>query len=87
VVDAILGTGTRGGLRELAATAASMINGTKAVKVAVDTPSGLDPLTGETPGIVVKADLTIALHAAKVGLRERDEYTGEVIVVPIGIDD
>jgi NAD(P)H-hydrate epimerase len=87
VVDAILGTGTHGGLRELAATAAAMINGTKAVKVAVDIPSGLDPLTGEAPGTVVKADLTITLHRAKVGLRERNEYTGEVIVVPIGIDD
>lgn len=87
IVDAILGTGARGGLREPAATAARLINGSRAVKVAVDIPSGLDPLTGETSGPVVKADVTIALHRPKTGLRGKDEYTGEVIVAPIGIDE
>jgi hydroxyethylthiazole kinase-like uncharacterized protein yjeF len=87
IVDAILGTGAHGELREPAATAVKMINSSKAVKVAVDIPSGLDPLTGESSGVVVKADLTIALHRAKLGLRARDEYTGEVTVAPIGIDD
>lgn len=86
IVDAILGTGTHGELREPAATAVSMINRSKAMKVAVDIPSGLDPLTGESPGPVVKADLTIALHQPKVGLRGKDEYTGEVTVTSIGID-
>jgi hydroxyethylthiazole kinase-like uncharacterized protein yjeF len=86
IVDAILGTGARGPLREPAASAVRMINGSKGFKVAVDIPSGLDPLTGDHEGPVVKADLTVALHRAKVGLRGRDEYTGEVTVVPIGID-
>lgn len=87
IVDAIIGTGAKGGLREPAATAVNMINSSSAVKVSVDIPSGLDPLTGESSGPVVEADLTVALHRAKTGMRGRDEYTGEVEVVSIGIDD
>lgn len=87
IVDAILGTGARGGLREPAATAVDMINSSGAVKVSVDIPTGLDPLTGEAPGAVVRANLTIALHRPKVGIRGKDEYTGEVVVASIGIDE
>lgn len=85
IVAAITGTGVRGGLREPAATAVEMINASRAAKVAVDVPSGLDPLTGEVSGAVVRADLTVALHRPKVGTRGKDEYTGEVVVVQIGI--
>ena len=56
-----------------------------ASKVAVDIPSGLDPLTGEAGSATVRADLTVALHRAKAGLRGKGEYTGEVVVAPIGI--
>ncbi len=87
IVDAILGTGARGGLREPAATAVRLMNGSKAVRVAVDVPSGLDPLTGEVSGPTVKADVTIALHRPKTGLEGKGEYSGEVVVVPIGIDE
>ncbi len=85
VIDAILGTGVRGEVREPHATAIRLMNASKARKVALDVPSGLDPLTGEARGTTVKADLTVALHRAKVGLRRGSEFTGEVVVVPIGI--
>jgi ADP-dependent NAD(P)H-hydrate dehydratase / NAD(P)H-hydrate epimerase len=87
IIDAILGTGGHGQLREPVATAVEMVNNSRAVKVAVDVPSGLDPLTGERSGSSVRADLTIALHMPKLGLRGRDEYTGEVTVAPIGMDE
>ncbi len=86
IIDAILGTGVHGELREPAATAVRMINDSGAAKVAVDVPSGLDPLTGDASGTTVRADLTVALHRAKTGLRGKDEYTGDVVVAPIGID-
>lgn len=86
VVDAIFGTGVHGELREPASTAICMINESGAARVAIDIPSGLDPLTGETSRTVVRANLTVALHRAKTGLRGNDEYTGDVVVVPIGID-
>ncbi len=85
VIDAIFGTGVRGEVREQHATAIRLMNASKARKVALDVPSGLDPLTGEARGTTVKADVTVALHRAKVGLRRGSEFTGEVVVVPIGI--
>jgi ADP-dependent NAD(P)H-hydrate dehydratase / NAD(P)H-hydrate epimerase len=86
IVVAIFGTGAKGGVvHEPYATAISLVNGSKGVKVAVDLPSGIDPATGAASEPSVRADVTLALHLPKVGLRGREEYTGEVVVVPIGI--
>jgi len=85
ILDSILGTGVRGEVREPTATAIGLINSSKATKVAIDVPSGLDPLSGEASSATVRADLTVTLHRAKTGLRGKDEYTGELIAVPIGI--
>ena len=86
VVDAILGTGVRGEVREPIATAIRLINESNAATVAVDLPSGLDPASGSISSAgAVRADTTITLHRPKVGLRGKMEYTGEVVVVPIGI--
>lgn len=86
ILDAIFGTGVKGPVRELQAEAIRMINRSKGVVVALDLPSGLDPLTGDVSDVCVKADLTMTLHRAKVGLRGREEYTGGLVVIPIGID-
>ena len=86
IVVAIFGTGMKGGeIGEPYATAISMVNASKGVRVAVDLPSGIDPATGAASRPTVRADVTLALHLPKVGLKGREEYTGEVVVVPIGI--
>lgn len=86
VVAAIFGTGVKGGeVKEPYATAISLVNRAKGAKVAVDLPSGLDPGTGAISDPTVRADVTVALHLPKVGLKGREEFTGEVVVVPIGI--
>jgi NAD(P)H-hydrate epimerase len=85
ILDSILGTGVKGTVREPMATAIRLINASRAAKVAVDIPSGLDPLAGEADTATVRAHLTAALHRPKVGLRGKVEYTGEVVVLPIGI--
>ncbi len=86
IVVAIFGTGVKGGVvKEPYASAISMVNAARAVKVAVDLPSGIDPATGAASDPTVRADYTVALHLPKVGLRGREEFTGEVVVVPIGI--
>jgi len=86
IVAAIFGTGVTGGVvREPYAAAISSINGAKAAKVAIDLPSGIDPATGAASRPAVRADVTLALHLPKVGLRGREEFTGEIVVVPIGI--
>ncbi len=88
IVDAIFGTGVKGEVREPMRTAIGMVNAAKGIKVAIDIPSGLDPATGNVPeGGAVKADLTVALHAPKTGLKGKETYTGEVVSVPIGLSE
>ena len=84
IVDAILGTGVSGALREPAATAARAINEADADVIAVDAPSGLDVDTGEAPGAVVDADHVVTFHDQKPGLAEVD---ADVTVADIGIPE
>lgn len=84
VVDAMLGTGVRGKLREPYRTSVDMINDCNALKVAVDVPTGLNPDSGEYD-VAVKADLTITFHKPKPGLLKARELCGKIIVKDIGI--
>lgn len=85
IVDAIFGTGIKGGIREPAASAIALINSSEALKVAVDIPSGVNPDTGEVSGLAVHADATVTFHRVKKGLLSCQEYAGEIIVKGIGI--
>jgi NAD(P)H-hydrate epimerase len=82
VVDAMLGTGATGALREPEATAARAINDGEAPVVAVDVPSGVDADTGEADGIAVEADRVVTFHDAKPGL---EALEASVTVADIGI--
>ena len=86
LVDALLGTGTRGQVREPFASVISAIP-TGIPIVAVDLPSGMNGDTGEICGVCVKANHTITFAAAKQGLVGKEDLTGELIVVDIGIPD
>ena len=85
LVDAILGTGITGEIREPYASAINYINETDCYKFAVDVPSGLDPQTGETANIYTKCDMTVTFHKMKQGIPKRKDLTGEVFVEKIGI--
>jgi NAD(P)H-hydrate epimerase len=86
VVDALFGTGVHGKIREPFSTAIDVINQSKAIKVAVDVPSGLDPLTGLVGHKAVKAHHTITFHRKKTGLEKaRSDYVGTIHVCDIGI--
>ena len=82
VVDAMLGTGISGDLREPAATAAEAINAADATVVAVDVPSGFDADAGDHADNSVEADRIVTFHDTKPGLEELD---AEVTVADIGI--
>ena len=82
VVDAVLGTGVAGALREPEATAARAINRADATVVSVDVPSGLDAETGELPALHVEADRVVTFHDEKPGLAGLD---AAVTVADIGI--
>ena len=85
LVDAILGTGIAGEIREPYASAINYINETDCYKFAVDTPSGLDPQTGETANIYTKCDMTVTFHKMKQGIPKRKDLTGELFAEKIGI--
>jgi len=85
VVDALLGTGTKGKLKPPIAQLVDYINGLEAFKIAVDVPTGIDSDTGDVLGSAVKADVTVTFHKAKTGLRNAKKYVGELIVRGIGL--
>ena len=68
IVDALLGTGIRGDVREAYVRAIEAINQSGRPVLAVDIPSGLDSDTGAVRGIAVRADLTVTFIGMKVGL-------------------
>ncbi len=85
VIDALLGTGTKGKLRPPILQLVQRINTMNAFKVAVDVPTGIDADTGEVLGEAIKANLTITFHKAKKGLENAREYVGELLVKDIGL--
>ncbi len=87
IIDAILGTGVRGLVREPQRTAIKLINESKKTVVAVDIPSGLDPDTGEVLDVAVRATITGTMHKIKPGLLKNREHAGEVVVIDIGIPE
>jgi len=87
VIDALLGIGTRGAVREPAASVIARINRAGRPVVAVDIPSGLDADTGRVQGIAVRATVTVTFGLAKRGclLEEGPAHVGALVVDPITI--
>lgn len=85
IIDALLGTGTKGTLRPPILQLVRHINRTKAFRVAVDIPTGIDADTGRVLGEAVKADLTVTFYKSKKGLEKAKKYVGELTVKGIGL--
>jgi len=90
VVDALLGTGVRGELRDPIRSAVELVLRARAAKVpvvSVDTPTAVDLTSGDATDPVVQADLTVTFHRPKTGLRTRRgaALAGKILVAPIGI--
>ena len=90
VIDAMLGTGVRGALREPISTAVDVALRARQMDVpilAVDGPTALDLSTGEPSDPVVRAHATVTFHRPKQGLATRigRALAGRVLVAPIGI--
>ncbi len=85
VIDALLGTGTKGQLKPPIAQMVDYINSLSAFKIAADVPTGIESDTGEVLGSAIKADLTITFHREKIGLKEAKKYVGELVVKDIGL--
>lgn len=88
LVDALLGTGFRGELREKEKALVENMNALSARLVfAVDVPSGLDARTGLPCPDAVRAHVTATFQAAKPGLLMpwAAKFTGDMEVLPIGM--
>jgi hydroxyethylthiazole kinase-like uncharacterized protein yjeF len=85
IIDALLGTGTKGKLKPPISQLVEHINSLNAFKLAVDVPTGIDSDTGEVLGTAVKANVTVTFHKAKAGLENAKKYVGELIVKDIGL--
>lgn len=89
VIDALLGTGAHGGLREASAElVASLQELRPRCVVACDLPSGLDANTGEVHWPVLEADLTVTFGGIKAGLLTDpgEGCAGRIVLVPIGVE-
>lgn len=87
IIDAIFGVGLS---REITGEYFEWIdtyNQTKALKIAIDIPSGVDATSGQIHKIAFVSDLTVTFGFDKVGLHlwPGDECVGEVVLCDIGI--
>lgn len=91
IVDAILGTGSSGPLRGLAARVIADLEHVgrfrDTFRIAVDVPTGLAADTGAAPDLCFRADLTVALAAPKIChfVYPASAACGQIRVVEIGI--
>lgn len=89
IIDALLGAGIKGDVREPVASVIRKINAlheaTRCPVVAVDVPSGLNMDDGTTGNAVVNATRSVTFHKQKTGMIARKEITGSVDIMPIGI--
>ncbi len=85
VVDALLGIGSKGALRQPILGLIKKMNQMETWRLAVDVPTGLDSDSGEMFGHAFKADLTVTFYKAKPGLLKPNDYGGDLSVKNIGL--
>ena len=91
IIDALLGTGTKGSLREPFPAIINAINRASTHTLAIDLPSGLDcdtglPINSGNP-VAVNANFTATFVARKMGFENYSSraFTGDVRVIDIGV--
>lgn len=89
LVDALLGSGVQGTLREPIATAVKGMNALSREHdlpvIVIDTPTGVDPSTGLARNLKVNATAIITFHSNKTGFVNKEEFESKVHVAQIGI--
>jgi NAD(P)H-hydrate epimerase len=86
VIDALLGTGARGRLREPVRRIARLTNAHAKRVVALDLPTGMDADTGSADSDTVRCALTITFGFPKRGMYvlPAREFCGDVVVIDLG---
>ena len=86
IIDALLGTGTKGELRAPYTSIINKLNELDIPKVSIDLPSGLN-LENSSGSTIINADLTVTLAELKTGLfyGEGYKHAGNIVKGSIGI--
>ena len=89
IVDALLGTGLKGSVREDSAALIETVNQSGRPVIAVDVPSGLCADTGAGLGAVITAWQTVTFIGLKRGLctGQAADYTGELLFAGLGVEE
>lgn len=88
IIDAILGSGVKGIVKEPISEVIRWINNLPNQVVSIDLPSGMKTeWNNEDDKSIIKADYTLTIEFPKIGMLLPDvgEYCGEIIIVPIGL--
>jgi ADP-dependent NAD(P)H-hydrate dehydratase / NAD(P)H-hydrate epimerase len=87
VVDALLGIGFRGEVRDAFAACVAAINASGAPVLAIDIPTGVDADTGATRGPAVRARVTVTFIGRKLGLHTGAgaAHAGAVVFADLGV--
>ncbi|WP_395338130.1 NAD(P)H-hydrate dehydratase [Ningiella sp. W23] len=87
VIDALLGTGINGLVRNEFADVIEAINASILPVVSIDVPSGLCGDTGETLGHCIQADVTVTFVGIKLGLTTGagKQHCGKLVFADLGI--
>lgn len=85
IIDGLIGTSLKGPLRSPVLNMVQAINASKAFKISVDIPTGMEAATGDIHGEAVKADLALTFHKPKVCYYNNPEVVKEVITTSIGV--
>lgn len=85
IIDALLGTGLNSEIREPYLSAVNWANKYKAIKLAIDIPTGLSSDNGKILGGAFNADYTLTMGLPKVGLFINDgpKVSGKIEIVDI----
>lgn len=83
VIDALLGIGFSGELKENYRKVTALLNSLNKKVISLDIPSGLNADTAEADKDAVRAELTCTFGAVKNGMVNREKYTGKIKVFDI----
>ena len=88
IIDALWGVGFHGEMPEAEAAAIKTANGTRALRVAVDIPSGVEADSGKCAHVCFRAHHTMTMQYIKRGmlLMPARDLVGEIHVCSIGVD-
>ena len=89
IIDCVFGTGFHGELSENIALLFKKANESRAVRISVDIPSGVNGDSGIIAQNSFKPDITLVLAAMKTGLLNLpcNDFCGETVILDIGITD